>query len=159
MSAHAMTATCTGSNGSNVGPLSGYLVQRPGGALARLKGRRKRWYVFDQHSCSLDSYKNDLDAASRKPPLFSIDLRNAAISFLVDEENCFVIHSGAKEYVFVAGNHESMMAWVMALQANRDLCREQEPINSVQVEEDDVVKRKISLPVNKTWCSVRRRAL
>ncbi|XP_075734589.1 uncharacterized protein LOC119187687 isoform X3 [Rhipicephalus microplus] len=146
MSAHAMTATCTGSNGSNVGPLSGYLVQRPGGALARLKGRRKRWYVFDQHSCSLDSYKNDLDAASRKPPLFSIDLRNAAISFLVDEENCFVIHSGAKEYVFVAGNHESMMAWVMALQANRDLCREQEPINSVQMEEDDVVKRKISLP-------------
>ncbi|KAL3177113.1 hypothetical protein MRX96_009814 [Rhipicephalus microplus] len=118
-------------------------------ALARLKGRRKRWYVFDQHSCSLDSYKNDLDAASRKPPLFSIDLRNAAISFLVDEENCFVIHSGAKEYVFVAGNHESMMAWVMALQANRDLCREQEPINSVQMEEDDVVKRKISLPHRK----------
>ncbi|KAL1440823.1 hypothetical protein MTO96_009122 [Rhipicephalus appendiculatus] len=115
-------------------------------SLARLKGRRKRWYVFDQRSCSLHSYKNDLDAASRKPPLFSIDLRNAAISFLVDEENCFVIHSGAKEYVFVAGNHESMMAWVMALQANRDLCREQEPVDSVQMEEDDVAKRKISLP-------------
>lgn len=64
----------------------------------------------------------------------------------MDEENCFVIHSGAKEYVFVAGNHESMMAWVMALQANRDLCREQEPVNSVQMEEDDVAKRKISLP-------------
>lgn len=141
-----MTAACAGSNGSNVGPLSGYLVQRPGGALARLKGRRKRWYVFDQHSCCLHSYKNDLDAAARKPPLFSIDLRNAAISFLVDEENCFVIHSGAKEYVFVAGNHESMMAWVMALQAKRDLCREQEPVNSAQMEEDDGAKRKISLP-------------
>ncbi|XP_077504446.1 uncharacterized protein LOC144114520 isoform X2 [Amblyomma americanum] len=146
MSALAMTAACAGSNGSSVGPLSGYLVQRPGGALARLKGRRKRWYVFDQHGCCLHSYKSDLDAAGRKAPLFSIDLRNAAISFLVDEENCFVIHSGAKEYVFVAGSHESMMAWVMALQACRDLCREQEPVDAAHLEEDDIAKRKISLP-------------
>lgn len=143
MNSHAMTSP--GSNGSNAAPLSGYLVQRPGGALARLKGRRKRWYVFDQRGCCLHSYKSDLDAAARKAPLFSIDLRNAAISFLSDEENCFVIHSGAKEYVFVAGSHESMMAWVMALQASRDLC--QDPIDVAQEEEDDIGKRKISLPV------------
>lgn len=132
--------------------LSGYLTQRPAGALARLKGRRKRWYIFDETSCCLYSFKNELDAGAGKQPTSTIDLRNAAISFLVDEENGFVIYSECKEYVFIADSHESMMMWVMALQESRDLCRhiaeqEPKPESREQANERNSIKRKISLPI------------
>lgn len=126
--------------------LSGYLALRPGGALARLKGRRKRWYIFDENSCCLYSFKSELDAGAGKQPTSTIDLRNAAISFLVDEEYGFVIYSDCKEYVFVADSHESMMMWVMALQQSRDLCRHVSDRDIKPVSEKICVTRKISLP-------------
>ncbi|KAG0421823.1 hypothetical protein HPB47_002306 [Ixodes persulcatus] len=121
-------------------------------SLARLKGRRKRWYIFDETSCCLYSFKNELDAGAGKQPTSTIDLRNAAISFLVDEENGFVIYSECKEYVFIADSHESMMMWVMALQESRDLCRhiaeqEPKPESREQANERNSIKRKISLPI------------
>lgn len=129
--------------------LSGYLMERPGGALARLKGRRRRWYVFDECGCCLHSYKTESDASAGKQPTSTVDLRDAAISFLPEEENCFVIHSGSKEYVFMADNHESMMIWVMTLQASRDSCQGRMPLEHVNLPQDEwaQITRKISLPI------------
>ncbi|XP_064458637.1 TBC1 domain family member 2A-like [Ornithodoros turicata] len=128
--------------------VSGYLNHKPGGALARLKGRRRQWYVFDKSDCRLVSYKNESDANLERPPLAMIDLKSAAITLLSDEKNSFVIHSEGKEFVFAADNHESMMIWVVALQANRDTFRdstteEAQPMSAPEL------SRKCSLPTDR----------
>ncbi|XP_076321241.1 uncharacterized protein LOC143230859 [Tachypleus tridentatus] len=99
--------------------LSGYLVHKPGGALGRLKSKKRQWYVYDEGSCNLLYYKNETDSNTKKP-LGAINIRDSAISLTLEEINQFVIHSDNKEYVLVADNHESMMIWIMGLQASRD---------------------------------------
>lgn len=128
--------------------VSGYLLHRPMGALARLKGRRRQWYVFDESGCRLVSYKNESDARMQKPPVSTVHLGNAAITLLGDEKNSFVIHSERKEHIFTADNHESMMIWVLALQAKRDSIRDsvaEEPMLAQACE----LPRKCSLPTDR----------
>ncbi|XP_022246616.1 uncharacterized protein LOC106463422 [Limulus polyphemus] len=99
--------------------LSGYLVHKPGGALGRLKSKKRQWYVYDEGSSNLLYYKNETDS-NTKQPLGAINIRDSAISLTLEEINQFVIHSENKEYVLVADNHESMMIWIVGLQASRD---------------------------------------
>uniref|UniRef100_A0A1I8F229 PH domain-containing protein n=1 Tax=Macrostomum lignano TaxID=282301 RepID=A0A1I8F229_9PLAT len=56
----------------------------------------------------------------------------ASITLHFEEPNSFVINSDSKEFILQAENHESMMIWLLALQANRDAfaSRELKPENS-----------------------------
>ncbi|XP_025114538.1 uncharacterized protein LOC112576362 isoform X3 [Pomacea canaliculata] len=101
--------------------LSGYLYFKPGGgALSRLKAKKKLWCVLDENKCQVVYHKSEDDARC-KPPLGSIELRGAAITLDLDNQNQFVIIVDGKEAYLTAENHESMMIWLMALQAKRDL--------------------------------------
>ncbi|XP_054721272.1 TBC1 domain family member 2A-like [Uloborus diversus] len=89
-------------------------------ALSRLKGRKRMWFVLDEGKCRLLYYKSECDARS-KDPLGSIDIKGSAISLALDEDNQFVLHSSnGREHALVAEDHESMMLWVLALQARQD---------------------------------------
>ncbi|XP_067140902.1 uncharacterized protein [Centruroides vittatus] len=108
---------------------AGYLVLRPVGALSRLKTRKKNWYVLDESRGLLAYYKNEFDAKTQSP-LGTINVQDAAISLVLDHSNQFIIHSDGKEYLLTAENHKSMMIWVLALQAKRDLWNERDEVLS-----------------------------
>ncbi|GFT80218.1 PH domain-containing protein, partial [Nephila pilipes] len=99
--------------------IAGYLVLKPAGALSRLKGRKRLWFVLDESKCRLLYYKSEVDARS-KDPLGAIEIRGAAISLALEEDNQFVVHSNGREHALVAEDHESMMLWILALQARQD---------------------------------------
>uniref|UniRef100_A0A1I8H1W2 PH domain-containing protein n=1 Tax=Macrostomum lignano TaxID=282301 RepID=A0A1I8H1W2_9PLAT len=90
-------------------------------AFSRFKSKRAHYYVFEESSCRLQFYRDQREALQRdSQPLGCINIKGAAITLRVDEPNSFGILSEGKEFVLQAENHESMMIWVMALQANRD---------------------------------------
>ncbi|XP_067661994.1 uncharacterized protein [Haliotis asinina] len=100
--------------------LTGYLSFKPGGALSRLKSRKRMWCALEESKCQLLYYKSEEDARS-KPPAGEVNLKGAAITLDLDNQNQFIIITEGKEFVLTAENHESMMIWLMALQAKRDL--------------------------------------
>ncbi|XP_048244979.1 uncharacterized protein LOC124141828 isoform X3 [Haliotis rufescens] len=100
--------------------LTGYLNFKPGGALSRLKSRKRMWCALEESKCQLLYYKSEADARS-KPPAGEVNLKGAAITLDLDNQNQFIIMTEGKEFVLTAENHESMMIWLMALQAKRDL--------------------------------------
>ncbi|XP_035828046.1 uncharacterized protein LOC101856290 [Aplysia californica] len=100
--------------------LSGYLFLKPGGGgLSILKARKRLWCILEESQGKLLYYKSEEDARS-KPPLGYVELRGAAITLDMDNHNQFVIIVDSKEILLTAENHESMMIWMMALQARRD---------------------------------------
>ncbi|KAL8575681.1 hypothetical protein ACOMHN_055870 [Nucella lapillus] len=100
--------------------LSGYLFIKPGGGgLSRLKSRKKHWCLLDESRGQLLYHKCEEDARC-KPPVGSIELRGAAITLDLDNQNQFVVIVDNKEVYLTAENHESMMIWLMALQSKRD---------------------------------------
>ncbi|GFR67752.1 TBC1 domain family member 2B [Elysia marginata] len=123
--------------------LSGYLHLKPGGgALSILKAKKRMWCVLEESQGRLLYFKSEDDARS-KPPLGYVELRGAAITLDMDNHNQFVIivarrhlpssqplmgRPGVnfdrsvdnKDVLLTAENHESMMIWLMALQARRD---------------------------------------
>nr|KAG5699831.1 hypothetical protein BaRGS_034605 [Batillaria attramentaria] len=71
--------------------LSGYLYFKPtGGALSRLKSKKRLWCVLDESKGQLVYHKSEEDARC-KPPLGHIELRAAAITLDLDNQNQFVI--------------------------------------------------------------------
>ncbi|XP_055929090.1 uncharacterized protein LOC129960059 isoform X3 [Argiope bruennichi] len=88
-------------------------------ALSRLKGRKRLWFVLDESKCRLLYYKSEVEARS-KDPLGAIEIRGSAISLALEEDNQFVVHSNGREHALVAEDHESMMLWILALQARQD---------------------------------------
>lgn len=59
-------------------------------ALSRLKAKKKLWCVLDENKCQVVYHKSEDDARC-KPPLGSIELRGAAITLDLDNQNQFVI--------------------------------------------------------------------
>uniref|UniRef100_A0A1I8IWG7 PH domain-containing protein n=1 Tax=Macrostomum lignano TaxID=282301 RepID=A0A1I8IWG7_9PLAT len=113
--------------------LSGLLYSKPTGAFSRFKSKRPQYYVFEESKCQLHFYKDKHEAAQKdKEPLGTINVRGASITLHFEEPNSFVINSDSKEFILQAENHESMMIWLLALQANRDAfaSRELKPENS-----------------------------
>ncbi|XP_052092597.1 uncharacterized protein LOC127729029 isoform X4 [Mytilus californianus] len=101
--------------------LSGYLHFRPGGGgLSILKTKRKVWCVLDEGQCKLVYYKNEEELRHNKTPIGSINIKGAGISLDLDTHNQFIILSDGKEYIFTAENHESLMIWLIGLQAKRE---------------------------------------
>ncbi|XP_055896131.1 uncharacterized protein LOC106079591 isoform X5 [Biomphalaria glabrata] len=100
--------------------LSGYLSIKPGGGgLSLLKTRKRLWCVLEESQGRLLYFKNEDDARS-KVPIGYIEIRGAAITLDMDSHNQFIIIVDGKEIQLTAENHESMMIWLMALQARRD---------------------------------------
>ncbi|KAK3795861.1 hypothetical protein RRG08_011411 [Elysia crispata] len=100
--------------------LSGYLHLKPGGGpLSILKAKKRMWCVLEESQGRLLYFKSEDDARS-KPPLGYVELRGAAITLDMDNHNQFVILVDNKDVMLTAENHESMMIWLMALQARRD---------------------------------------
>ncbi|XP_064648922.1 uncharacterized protein LOC135501087 isoform X6 [Lineus longissimus] len=99
--------------------LSGYLFYKQGGALGKFKSKRRQWYLFDESGCQLVWYKTQEDSGT-KAPLGAIEIGGSSISLNLDMNNQFVITAKGKEHVFTADNHESMMIWLLGLQAKRD---------------------------------------
>ncbi|RUS86892.1 hypothetical protein EGW08_005371, partial [Elysia chlorotica] len=100
--------------------LSGYLHLKPGGgALSILKAKKRMWCVLEESQGRLLYFKSEEDARS-KAPLGYVELRGAAITLDMDNHNQFVIIVDNKDVLLTAENHESMMIWLMALQARRD---------------------------------------
>ncbi|KAG8201288.1 hypothetical protein JTE90_016771 [Oedothorax gibbosus] len=89
----------------------GYLGLKPAGALSRLKGRRRLWFVLEEGR--LLYFRSEGD----REPLGHIDTRAAAISLAQD--NHFVLHSNGREHVLVADDHDSMMLWILAIQQDK----------------------------------------
>lgn len=56
----------------------------------------------------------------QRPSQGHIDINGAAISLDLENQNQFVVLSDGKEHYFTAENHESMMIWLLGLQAKRD---------------------------------------
>ncbi|XP_062582307.1 uncharacterized protein LOC134244056 isoform X1 [Saccostrea cucullata] len=101
--------------------LSGYLYFRTGGGISLLKTRKRMWCVLEERQSQLVYYKNEEDVRTGKSPQGSLSLIGAAISLDLDNNNQFIILSNNKEHMFTAENHESMMIWLLGLQARRDL--------------------------------------
>ncbi|KAK6194819.1 hypothetical protein SNE40_000366 [Patella caerulea] len=99
--------------------LSGYLHYKPGGTLGRLKAKKKMWFTLEESQCQLLYFKTE-DEAGRKQPQGLINLKGAAITLDLDNQNQFIIIVDGKDHFLTAENHESMMIWLMALQAKRD---------------------------------------
>ncbi|CAL1542728.1 unnamed protein product, partial [Lymnaea stagnalis] len=100
--------------------LSGYLHIKPGGGgLSILKSRKRLWCVLEESQGRLLYFKSE-DDARNKPPIGYIEIRGAAITLDMDSHNQFIIIVDSKEILLTAENHESMMIWMMALQARRD---------------------------------------
>ncbi|CAH1785700.1 unnamed protein product [Owenia fusiformis] len=108
--------------------LSGYLHYKPGGTLGRLKSKKKQWYLFEESKCQLLYYKSKEDAKLKTPEGF-INIKGSAISLDLDQNNQFVITVEGKDHIFTADNHESMMIWLLGLQAKRDQVSNR-PINT-----------------------------
>ncbi|GFY79752.1 TBC1 domain family member 2B [Trichonephila inaurata madagascariensis] len=113
-------------------------------ALSRLKGRKRLWFVLDESKCRLLYYKSEIEARS-KDPLGAIEIRGAAISLALEEDNQFVVHSNGREHALVAEDHESMMLWILALQARQD-----KPIPEPSTEASTSSKRKQQPPSSHT---------
>lgn len=108
--------------------LSGYLQYKSGNnALGRLITKRKVWCILEESKCQLLMYKSEDDAHKHCEPYGHIDIHGAAISLDLEHSNQFVITSEKKEHVFTAQNHESMMIWLLGLQAKRDLYSRKAP--------------------------------
>ncbi|XP_013412235.1 uncharacterized protein LOC106174987 isoform X2 [Lingula anatina] len=99
--------------------LSGYLYYRPGGAFGRIKPKKRYWYVFDDSQGKLLCFKNANEAKKSKPT-DSVDIKDATISLSLDQNNQFIVSIEGKEFYLTADNHESMMIWLLGLQAKRD---------------------------------------
>ncbi|GFN92905.1 TBC1 domain family member 2b-like [Plakobranchus ocellatus] len=100
--------------------LSGYLyLKTGGGALSILKARKRMWCILEESQGRLLYFKNEEESIN-KPPLGYVELRGAAITLDMDNHNQFVILGENREIILTAENHESMMIWLMALQARRD---------------------------------------
>ncbi|XP_041370358.1 uncharacterized protein LOC121384163 isoform X2 [Gigantopelta aegis] len=123
--------------------LSGYLSFKQGGALGRLKSRKKMWCVLEESQHQLLYYKDE-SRTRRKEPEGSINLKGAAITLDLDNENQFIIINDEKSYVLMAENHESMMIWLLALQAKRDHQTEKNPHNNNQSNEFETRRRSVS---------------
>ncbi|XP_021357404.1 uncharacterized protein LOC110452957 isoform X2 [Mizuhopecten yessoensis] len=100
--------------------LSGYLYFKEGGGISLLRSKRKLWCVLEESQCQLLYFKTEDDVRNNKTPVGSLDIQGAAISLDLDNHNQFNILSDNKEYQFTAENHESMMIWLLGLQAKRD---------------------------------------
>ncbi|XP_053380466.1 uncharacterized protein LOC123534907 isoform X2 [Mercenaria mercenaria] len=102
--------------------LSGYLQYKSGNnAFGRLMTKRKVWCILEESKCQLLLYKSEQDVHKQRQSSGHIDVQGAAISLDLEHQNQFVIISERKEHVFTAENHESMMIWLLGLQAKRDL--------------------------------------
>ncbi|XP_033761397.1 uncharacterized protein LOC117343169 [Pecten maximus] len=99
--------------------LSGYLYFKEGGGISLLRSKKKLWCVLEESQCQLLYFKTEEDVHN-KSPLGSLNIQGAAISLDLDNHNQFIIISDNKEYQFTAENHESMMIWLLGLQAKRD---------------------------------------
>ncbi|XP_064616291.1 uncharacterized protein LOC135480392 [Liolophura sinensis] len=101
--------------------LSGDLQYRTGGGLSILKPKKKLWFVLEESKCQLKFYNSEAEAR-KKPPIGQIDLKGAAISLDLEQQNQFIIIANSKDHIFTAENHESLMIWLIGLQAKRDAC-------------------------------------
>ncbi|XP_019929607.3 uncharacterized protein [Magallana gigas] len=101
--------------------LSGHLYFRTAGGISLLKTKKRVWCVLEESKSQLVYYRNEEDVHTGKSPLGSLSLIGAAISLDLDNNNQFIILSNGKEHLFTAENHESMMIWLLGLQARRDL--------------------------------------
>ncbi|CAC5367348.1 TBC1D2B [Mytilus coruscus] len=127
--------------------LSGYLHFRPGGGgLSILKTKRKVWCVLDEGQCKLVYYKNEEELRHNKTPIGSINIKGAGISLDLDTHNQFIILSDGKEYIFTAENHESLMIWLIGLQAKREsYIKDQDKVVTVQEGKSHCNKRVIGI--------------
>lgn len=111
--------------------LSGYLHFKAGGAFQKLKTKKRLWFVFEESRGQLLCYKNEADSHSAAP-IENVDIKDAAIMLDLEQQNQFIIMCKGKDYIFRAENHESMMIWLLGLQAKQDIyscvcCTENKP--------------------------------
>ncbi|CAI9718531.1 Hypothetical predicted protein [Octopus vulgaris] len=97
--------------------LSGYLHYKPGGSFQKLKAKKKLWCVFEEKKCQLLCYKNEQESLKGSPTDI-MNIKDSAIILDMERQNQFVIMCNGKEYIFCAENHESMMIWLLGLQAS-----------------------------------------
>ncbi|KAK3088782.1 hypothetical protein FSP39_023684 [Pinctada imbricata] len=93
--------------------------------ISLLKTRKKVWCILEESQCQLVYFKNEEDFQGNRCPLGAITLKGAAITLDLESHNQFIIICDGKEYIFTAENHESMMIWLLGLQAKRDVCGEE----------------------------------
>ena len=60
-------------------------------ALGKLKVRRRYWYMYEESECALLYFKSQEDASRTKEPLGEIDIRGAAITLSLTDNNQFSI--------------------------------------------------------------------
>ncbi|XP_060562937.1 uncharacterized protein LOC132722444 [Ruditapes philippinarum] len=119
--------------------LSGYLQYKSGSnAFGRLITRRKYWCILEESKCQLLLYRSEDDVHKQHGPSDQIGMEGAAISLDLEHQNQFVIISEKKEHVFTAENHESMMIWLLGLQAKRDL-HSQKPLPTQSTTDDKYI--------------------
>ncbi|CAE1311254.1 TBC1D2B [Acanthosepion pharaonis] len=100
--------------------LSGYLHFKPGGAFQKLKAKKRLWFIFEESRGQLLCYRNEADSQSATP-IDSLDIKDAAIMLDLEQQNQFIIMCKGKDYIFRAENHESMMIWLLGLQAKQEI--------------------------------------
>ncbi|GAB1597315.1 uncharacterized protein LOC115223623 [Argonauta hians] len=98
--------------------LSGYLHYKPGGSFQKLKAKKKLWCVFEEKKCQLLCYKNEQESLKGSPSDV-MNIKDSAIILDMERQNQFIIMCKGKDYIFCAENHESMMIWVLGLQAKQ----------------------------------------
>ncbi|XP_014776296.1 uncharacterized protein LOC106873452 [Octopus bimaculoides] len=98
--------------------LSGYLFYKPGGSFQKLKAKKKLWCVFEEKKCQLLCYKNEQESLKGSPTDI-MNIKDSAIILDTERQNQFTIMCNGKEYIFCAENHESMMIWLLGLQAKQ----------------------------------------
>ncbi|KAL5012665.1 hypothetical protein ScPMuIL_011216 [Solemya velum] len=83
------------------------------------KVQKRLWHVLEDSGCQILQYSSE-DIRVHKTPLAHVDIKAAAITLDLDHQNQFIILCDKKEHIFTAENHESMMIWLLGLQATRD---------------------------------------
>ncbi|KAK3601021.1 hypothetical protein CHS0354_008131 [Potamilus streckersoni] len=118
--------------------LSGYLHYKSGGALGRLIAKKKVWCVLEDSQCQLLYFKSEEEKCSGKAAYGHLDIKGAAIYLDNENPNQFVIGVHGKEHFFTAENHESMMIWLLGLQAKRDMhCKKINTVENMNASELD----------------------
>ncbi|CAD5123603.1 DgyrCDS11933 [Dimorphilus gyrociliatus] len=100
--------------------LAGYLTYKAPGALGKLRGKRRQWFILDEKNTVLTFYKSEDEASLNKEPQGTIDVKNVAICTSADNSNQFIIVCDNKEHILTADNHESMMIWLVRIQAQKN---------------------------------------
>lgn len=59
-------------------------------ALSILKPKKKLWFVLEESQCQLKFYNSEAEAR-KKPPIDQIELKGAAISLDLEQQNQFII--------------------------------------------------------------------